>query len=228
VYEEIAVRQAEGTGGDDSTDVLGMLLDSGLSDVELRDQVVSLIAAGYDTTSAAIGWVVHAVLTTPGVWDRAKAEVEGLPERPTADEVNRLPYLDGVVSETLRLWPPGFVSGRYAVDAFDFGGHRIPGDRIVIYSAYLTHRLPELWPDPHAFDPDRWKADPVPYSFVPFGGGYRRCIGFAFATLEIKAILLQLLRRTTLAAVSPATPAPAGISSMYPKGGVPVRIAATC
>ena len=68
----------------------------------------------------------------------------------------------------------------------------------------------------------------MPYSFVPFGGGYRRCIGFAFATLELKAIVVQMLRRTTLAPVSTTTPEPAGISSMYPKGGVPVRVTSTC
>jgi hypothetical protein len=228
VYEEIAARQADGSGGDDSVDILGMLLDSELSDVELRDQVISLIAAGYDTTSAAVGWAVHAVLSQPDVRACAEAEIAALPPEPTAEEVNRLPYLDGVVAETLRLWPPGFVSGRFTVDDFELHGHRIPAGRIVLYSAYVTGRMPELWPDPDRFHPDRWRDDPVPYSFVPFGGGYRRCIGFAFATLEIKAILVQLLRRTTLEVVDPATPRPAGLSSMYPRGGVPVRVVATC
>jgi hypothetical protein len=95
----------------------------------------------------------------------------------------------------------------------------------------VTGRLPELWPDPLAFRPERWDPDaagyvePAPYSFVPFGGGYRRCIGFAFATLEIKAVLVRLLQRTTLS-LPPQRIEPAGIGTMYPKHGVQVRVEA--
>ena len=92
---------------------------------------------------------------------------------------------------------------------------------IVIYSAYLTQRLAELWPDPDRFDPDRWKADPAPYAFVPFGGGYRRCIGFALATLEAKTILATLLRDATLE-LRTSDLSPSGFATMAPKRGVTV------
>ncbi len=96
---------------------------------------------------------------------------------------------------------------------------------MVAYSAYVTHRLSGLWPDPDRFNPDRW-ADADPYSFVPFGGGYRRCLGFAFATQELKVLLAQLLRRTRLEPLR-RTARPTGFAALRPKGGVPVRICET-
>lgn len=230
VFAEIAERRAGGEGGDD---VLAALIharddDGALTDQEVRDQVVSLIAAGYDTTSAGLGWTVHAVYSRPDVLAAARAEVATVvadDEPLTAEHLAALPYLGAVVSESLRLWPPGPLSGRRAIDAFDHAGHRIPGGSLVLYSPYVTHRLPELWPDPERFLPERWIAgsphhrEPVPYSFVPFGGGYRRCIGFALATMEITAALAELVRRVDLRPHAPE-PEPTGIVTMAPKGGV--------
>ncbi len=235
VNAEIARRRAA-AGSGSSGDVLDMLLAAtddaggpGLTDVEIRDQVVSLVAAGYDTTSAAAAWAVHELLAKPGEWDRAAAEVAEVigDERLNTDHLSRLPHLDAVINETLRLWPPGFVSARKAVDTFDFAGYRIPGGSIVLYSPYVTHRLAEHWPEPDRFRPDRWRdAQPAPYSFVPFGGGYRRCIGFAFASQELKVLLVQLLRRVELTR-EPSPIRPTGTVALHPKDGVPVRILRT-
>jgi cytochrome P450 len=232
VNAEIARRQAD-PAFEDSGDVLDMLLAAtddeggpGLSDLEIRDQVVSLVAAGYDTTSAAAAWAIHELLVNDGQWALAAdevGEVVGDGEL-SPDDFQRMPYLDAVVNETLRLWPPGFVSARKAVDNFEFAGYRIPAGSMVLYSPYVTHRLPELWPEPDTFRPDRWRdPEPIPYSFVPFGGGYRRCIGFAFATQELKALLVQLLRRVELAR-QPGPVIATGAAALHPKDGIPVRV----
>jgi cytochrome P450 len=197
-----------------------------LSDVEIRDQVVSLVAAGYDTTSAAAAWAVHELLANDGEWKRAAVEIEAVvgDDRLSTEHLGRLPHLDAVVHETLRLWPPGFISARKAVGAFEFGGYEVPAGSIVIYSPYVTQRDPRWWPEPDRFVPERWRdLEPEPYTFVPFGGGYRRCIGFAFATQELKVVLAQLLRRVACTRL-PGSVRPVGSAALHPKGGVPVRI----
>ena len=234
VFAEIAERRDR---PDDGGDVLAALLDAQeqgerLTDQEVRDQVISLIAAGYDTTSAGIAWAVHALYSRPDVLDAARAEVaEVVGDDPlTADHLADLPYLGAVVSESLRLWPPGPLSGRRAIESFDFAGHRIPGGRLVLYSPYVTHRLPDLWPEPERFLPERWipgsphHREPVPYSFVPFGGGYRRCIGFALATMETTAMLAELVRRVDLRPHARELE-PVGLVTMAPKGGVVCTVA---
>jgi cytochrome P450 len=216
VNAEIARRRALPPSDDDLLDRLLHATDDeggpALTDAEVRDQVVSLIAAGYDTTSGAAGWVMHELLHNDGAWLRAVEEVAA-------------PHLDRVVSETLRLWPPGFISARMTTDDFEFDGHRIGAGTMVVYSAYVTHRMPDVWPNPDRFDPDRWVGGEVdPYAFVPFGGGYRRCIGFMFATLELKTITAAILRRCKVHSLRTKPVTPTGVASMSPKGGVPVRI----
>jgi cytochrome P450 len=188
---------------------------------------VSLIAAGYHTTSGATGWAVRALLDEPGVWDKARAEVDEVlgAATPTADALQSMRYLDGVVHESLRLWPPGFVSGRKCHADVEFDGHTIPAGSMVLYSPWVTQRDAGLWPEPGVFRPERWDTDPLPYSFVPFGGGYRRCIGFAFATLELKVTLARILQRVELELRSADT-VPVGTSGLRPKSGVPVRVLA--
>jgi cytochrome P450 len=229
INAEIAWRRAHGGNGGD--DVLSWLLeDASLDDGELRDQVVSLIAAGYETTSSAMGWCVASALTQPDVWKRARAEVEQVvgAEAVTPEALRALRYCEGVVQETLRLFAPGPFAGRGVVRDFEFQGYRVPAGSLVLYSSFVTSRLPELWPEPDRFLPERWDPDqpgyrePEPYSSLPFGGGYRRCIGFAFATLELKAMFVQLVRRVDLELLR--RPRMAGLSTLYPEGGVPVRV----
>jgi cytochrome P450 len=188
---------------------------------------VSLIAAGYHTTSGALAWALRALLHEPGVWDKARAEVDEVlgAGEPTADALLSMRYLDGVVHESLRLWPPGFVAGRKCHEDVEFEGHTIAAGSMVLYSPWVTQRRPDVWPDPQVFRPERWESDPLPYSFVPFGGGYRRCIGFAFATLELKATLARLLQRVELDLLSDDD-TPVGTSGLRPQSGVPVRVLA--
>jgi cytochrome P450 len=234
VYAEIEARRAAPT---DAGDVLSALVaaqevgEHPLTDQEVRDQIISLIAAGYDTTTAGVAWTIHAAFSRPAVRDRARAEVHAIAgdDPLTIEGLASMPYLSGVVSESLRLWPPAAFGGRHAVEDVPFAGHVIPAGSTVVFSQYVTHRDPAHWPDPRRFDPERWVEGapafrpPEPDVYIPFGGGYRRCIGFALATLEIKAILAELLRRVDLSLLD-GEPTPTGIATMSPAEGVRARV----
>ncbi len=232
VREELERRRAEGVDVEADPDLLTALLAGedaeALSDAEVLDQVRSLIAAGYDTTSGAAAWIVLELGRHPEVLEAVRAEVDAVlgDAPPTVDALRRMPTVDGVVHEVLRLWPPGFVSGRQATEDVEVLGHRIPAGRLVLYSAYVTGRLPELWPHPDRFDPSRWAPgapEPAPYAFVPFGGGYRRCIGFALATLELQVLVVRLAQRARWTLERPQA-RPTGIATAIPAGGVPIRV----
>ncbi len=235
VLGEIRRRRAEGIDADAHPDTLSALLvaaegidgtESPLTDAEICDQVRSIIAAGYDTTSSASAWIVHALGSNPAEFDALRTQVrDTIGDRPpTVDDLRSMPLVDGVVRETLRLWPPGVASGRIAIDDFDLHGHTISGGSIVMYSPYISHRLPEVWGDPLVFRPERWRdGEPVPYSFVPFGGGYRKCIGFALATLELQVLTVRLAQRVTWELENPGVRG-AGIANFAPKGGLPISI----
>ena len=226
VDAEMARRRSTGELG---ADVLGVLLATDLSDEERRDQVVSLIAAGYDTTSAAVAWAVLELLRTPGVWEEAKAEVdERLGDRvPEAEDLRAMPYTAAVVNEALRLHPPAVLSGRRASSSFEFAGHAIAEGSIVMFSPYVTQRMPEYWgDDAEEFRPQRWlEGEPVPFTFIPFGGAYRKCIGFALAMTEIQVVVVRLLQRTALRLADPSrTVRGMGLSATRPEGGVEVVV----
>ncbi|MBX9387350.1 cytochrome P450 [Streptomonospora nanhaiensis] len=197
---------------------------AGLSDAEIRDQAMTLIAAGYETTSAALAWTLHRLLTTEGAWRRARAEAERAGP-PTAESLGRVPYIAGAVNEALRLHPPAAISARHTAAPFTFAGHRVPEGATVVYSPYVTHRLPEAWPDPLRFAPDRWAEGfrPAPEHFCPFGGGAHRCVGSAMATTELVVTTMRVVARATL---TPETREvrPRGLTTMRPAGGLPVRV----
>jgi len=177
-----------------------------LNDNEIRDSVISLITAGYETTSAAMAWAIYSLLTVPNTWDNAADEVARLlgDRPPGPDDVNSLRYLNGVVHETLRLYTPGVISARRVMRDLWFDGRRIRAGRLLIFSPYVTHRLPELWPEPTEFRPTRWDPDspdyrkPAPHEFIPFSGGLHRCIGAVLATTEMTVMLARLVARTKL------------------------------
>ena len=202
-----------------------------LSDNEIRDQIVSLITAGYETTSGAMAWAIHTLLSLPGAWDTAADEVHrvlgGRP--PAAGDLDALTYLNGVVHETLRLYPPGVVSARKVMRDLSFDGHRIRAGRLLIFSAYVTHRLPELWPEPTEFRPQRWDPGapnyrkPAPHEFIPFSGGLHRCIGAAMATTEMTVMLARLVARTRLRLPAQRIRA-ANLAALAPRPGLTVEI----
>jgi cytochrome P450 len=209
VYAAIADARQGGTADDDH--VLASLVreKDGLSDLEVRDQVVTLIAAGYETTSGAMAWAVFNLLRHNGVWERAQEDDE---------------YLANVVNETLRLYPPAVVSARVAAQPFEFAGKKIKEGAFLLYSPYVTHRLAEVWPDPLRFDPDRWEHKPAPHEFLPFGGGPHRCIGAGLATMELTVMLKALLQRPKPELVKQRI-TPTSVAAMRPKHGLRVRAA---
>nr|VTO95498.1 Epi-isozizaene 5-monooxygenase/(E)-beta-farnesene synthase [Mycobacterium riyadhense] len=202
-----------------------------LSDNEIRDSIVSLITAGYETTSGALAWAAYTLLTLPGAWDTAADEIDRvLGDRPpAATDLDKLTYLNGVVHETLRLYSPGVISARRVMRDLWFDGHRIRAGRLLIFSAYVTHRLPELWPAPTEFRPQRWDPDtpdyrkPAPHEFIPFSGGLHRCIGAVMATTEMTVMLARLIARTRLRL--PAQRIRAGhLAALCPLPGLTVEI----
>jgi cytochrome P450 len=238
IYAEIAERRARPAppGPGDVQNLLLTAADDGtaLSDAEIRDQIVSLIAAGYETTSAALAWAGYALLTPGGAWDATRREVAVVVGKraPVAADLDHLPHLAGVVAETLRLYPPATVSARTAATDLHYAGYDLPAGTLLLYSPYVTHRLPELWPEPERFRPERWDArlpgfrGPGPYEYLPFGGGAHRCLGAGFAVTELRAMLARLVQRTRLQ-LEPQRVRATSFTAMRPHPGLAVRVLET-
>jgi cytochrome P450 len=152
---------------------------------ELRDQLVTLLAAGHETTAGALGWALERLARHPQVLARVREDEE---------------YLEAVIKEVLRVRPVLSIVGRKTLTEFAVGGWTIPPGIHVVPCIYLTHRRADLWEDPTAFRPERFlNGAPEPYAFIPFGGGRRRCLGAAFATLEMREVLRAVAARFALA-----------------------------
>jgi cytochrome P450 len=152
---------------------------------ELRDQLVTLLAAGHETTAGALGWALERLARHPDVLARVRA----------GDDA----YLDAVIKEVLRLRPVLSIVARKTLAPFEVGAWTLPPGVHVTPCIYLTHRRPDLWEDPAAFRPERFlNGAPEPYAFIPFGGGTRRCLGAAFATLEMREVLRAVAARFEL------------------------------
>ena len=212
VYAEIERRRRE--PDPDRIDVMSMLIEatdaedgSKLSDREVRDQVMTLLFAGHDTSTSTVSFLLYELARHPAALAKVLAEQDRvLGDRPpTAAELmggEALPELEQVLDETLRLYPAAWVGPRKAVDTFEVGGHRVPKDAYGYYSSWASHRLPDVWPEPEAFVPERFapdaKAKLPKGAYIPFGGGSRTCIGMRFGQLEIRTIVTLLLQRHRL------------------------------
>jgi cytochrome P450 len=237
LFAEIAHRRQTGERG---SDILSLLLDatdedgSALSDAELRDQVMTLLFAGHDTTTSTVAFLFYELARNPDERTLLEAERdEALGDRdPTAAElVSALPRLEMALDETLRMYPPAWIGPRRSIEPFELCGQRVPGDSFVNYSSWVSHHLPDVWPEPERFLPERFspegKAALAKGAYVPFGGGSRTCIGMRFGQLEIKAIAALVLRRFQLELERP--PEELSIRQMptlSPKGGLPVVVRA--
>ncbi len=235
IYGEIARIKAQ--GDESESQVLATLIygrdgtGSGLTDQEIRDQMVTMIAAGYETTSAAMAWILYALGGRPEVQAQARAEVAavtgGAP--PTTAHLPQLKLLNAILLESLRLYPPAVISARYVAESFTFAGHAIPAGAMLIYSPYVTHRSPAVYADPRAFRPERWLGDAPRRSgaeFLPFGGGIHRCVGSMMATTELTVILARLLARTAYTLEDQRVRAKS-LAAMRPRNGLWIRLAAT-
>lgn len=188
-------------------DVLAMLISAKHEDGrsitfdELRDEIMTILVAGGETTSSALAWAVFHILKTPGVLNKIREELATVLDGDdvSAQHLPKLKYLECVVKETLRLSPVIPTVGRVLQRPMTIGGHDLPAGVVVVPCIYLTHRREDIYPDPLMFKPARFQDDgPGPYEFFPFGGGIRRCIGAAFAMYEMKILLAQIVLRTNL------------------------------
>ena len=219
VYRLIAERRADGR---DAGDVLSMLLQSqdeegsAMTDEQVRDQAMTLIAAGHETTSNALSWTFYLLDRNPVQREKLLAELQSaLAGRPPAlEDLPGLPYLDWVLNESMRIYPPAWTIGRRSSEAFDLEGYHFPAGTRVLFSQWVIHHLPDVWGDPDAFRPERWDPatgqKPPPGAYFPFGGGPRMCIGMPFAQLEMRLPLATILQRYVprLAQGWPVVPAP--------------------
>ena len=195
-----------------------------MNPAELRDNLLTFIVAGHETTALTLAWALYLVAFDPAVQDRAAAEVAGM-DRITAADLPRLPYVQQIVQETLRLYPPAAFLSRTARKADTLGGREVrPGDTVML-PIYALHRHQLLWDDPDRFDPDRFApgVDRDRFAFLPFGGGPRICIGANFALQEAAIILGTLLARFRFETVPGRVPYPRMILTLRPQGGVWLR-----
>lgn len=217
LYEEIAERRRQADSQRD--DILSLLLDARdpeghpLTDGELRDELLTLLVAGHETTATALSWALYWLATRPEVQERLRQEL--LDARTAAadpQELNTLlrqPYLQAVCNETLRIHPVGMLTfPRRLETSLILAGHHLEAGTVVMGCIYLAHRRPAVFSDPEHFDPDRFLSGSFgPTTFLPFGSGSRRCIGMAFAMFEMKVVLRHLVERFVVE-LDPSTPQP--------------------
>jgi cytochrome P450 len=197
---EIADRRRR--SGAPAEDILSMLIDGGgFTDPELRGQVMHMLFGGHDTSSSTLAFLLYELARHPAVLARVVAEEDAVlgGRAPAAEElISGLPELGMAVEETLRLYPPVWFGPRLAVREFEFAGHRIPAGTHILHSSWVTHHLPEVFPDPEAFVPERFTPEArrsIPRGgYLPFGGGQRICIGKRFGQLTVAAIATRVLQ----------------------------------
>jgi cytochrome P450 len=235
ILSEIARRRSNGSG----EDILSLLVEASDSDGErftdeqVRDQVLTLLFAGHDTTTSTVSLLFYELARHPEWAERLAAErdrVAGDGEPTAAQLFGEMPELGMAVDETLRLYPPAWIGPRRAAVDFEFGGYTVPVDYPVNYSSWASHRLPDVFPDPDEFRPERFspeeRAKLPKGAYVPFGGGPRICIGMRFGELEVRAIAAALLRRFRLDLEPGWELRIRQMPTLSPRGGLPVRVRA--
>lgn len=200
------------------------------TDQELRDQIATLFFAGFETSAAAMTWTHYLLARNPSERARLHAEVDeklGF-DVPTRVQLDTLTYVDQVFKEALRMHLPIHAFSRVSLDDSDVGGYRIPKGYTVTVSAHATHRLPEHWPDPEVFAPERFAAEACfarhPFAFIPFGAGPRQCVGAPLALVQGKLVLALVARRYTLERQSHTPLSTYSTTVSRPRGGLLMRI----
>jgi cytochrome P450 len=235
VYGEIAQRR--GSPDPEKMDILSLLVGvrdeagEGFDDKEIRDQVMTLMFAGHDTSTSTLTFMMHELARHPDVVAKLCEEQDrvlagGVPD---IDRLEReMPYLEMVLDEVLRLYPPAWIGPRRAVRDFEFGGHRVARGAYVNYCSWASHRLPEVFPEPEAFIPERFsrerKAALPRGAYVPFGGGRRICIGKRFGQIEVKLVATMLLQRLRLDAMPGRSMTVRQMPTLSPRGGLAMRV----
>ncbi|MGN6664927.1 MAG: cytochrome P450 [Solirubrobacterales bacterium] len=237
VFGEIARRRAHPDPG--CRDILSLLVGARgaggeeFSDREVRDQVMTLMFAGHDTSTSTLTFMLHELGRHPEATRRLREEQDRVlaGASPTAARLEReMPYLEMTLDEVLRLYPPAWIGPRRAIAEFEFGGHTVPKGAYVNYCSWASHRLPEVFPQPEAFIPERFarerKAALPRGAYVPFGGGSRICIGKRFGQTEVKLVATKLLQRLSFEALPGRTMTIRQMPTLSPQDGLRMRVRA--
>lgn len=221
--------------GEPRDDLLSMLMAArdpetgrGMDDRQLRDEVMTILLAGHETTANALTWGFYLVSQHPQEEALLAAEVDGVlgGRPPGLDDLAKLPRVSMVVNEAMRLYPPAWLFGRSPLEDDEIDGYRIEAGSLVFLSPYVTHRHPDLWPEPDRFMPDRFSvAAPDRFTFFPFGGGPRQCIGAAFAMMEMQIVLASVAQRVSLRLEKGARVDPEPLVTLRPRHGLPMTAA---
>jgi len=227
IYAQIGERKAQPDAS--RTDILSLMMatrdEAGepMTDLELRDELMTLLVAGHETTATSLSWALYWIHHLPQVREKLLQELDNLGEQPDANAIFRSPYLNAVCSETLRLYPVAISAlNRLVKSPLQIGEYNFGPGTILIPSIYLTHHREDLYPEPKQFKPERFlERQFSPSEYLPFGGGNRRCIGMAFALFEMKLVLTTLLShwQMELADNKPVQPVRKGLL-FSPAGGV--------
>ena len=241
IYKMIADRRASGR---DHGDLLSMLIAAqdedvdgggssptrGLSDVEVRDEAMTILLAGHETTANALTWTLYLLSENPEAAAKLHAELDGvLAGRPPAPrDYPQLTYTRRVVTESMRLFPPAWLIGRRAIGEYTIGEYQVPPRAMVLMSPYLMHRDRRFYPHAERFDPDRWTPDfeaTLPkFAYFPFGGGARQCIGEQFAWLEAVLVLATIAQRWRLELDSSQRIVPQPLITLRSRYGMTMRV----
>jgi cytochrome P450 len=237
VVERIIVDRRADPTTDRAADLLDMLLaardeasGAAMSEQQVRDELMTFLLAGHETTANALAWTLYLLSTHPQARDRLETEVDEVlaGRTPAAEDADKLEWTAAVLSESMRLYPPAWIIERQPLADDTIGGTRIPAGSIVITSPYLVHRNPAHWPNPEGFDPARFLPEAAAgrhrYAFLPFGGGRRQCVGGGFATLEATLLLAAITQRFRLDLVPGARPTPKPTVTLRPGGGIAMTL----
>ncbi len=209
-------------------DLLTRLVQSFTDDDLIRDQLLTMLIAGHDTSTALFAWLLYLLGEHPAAMRRVRDEVQAVlrDAPPAAEHLNRLSYLDLVIRETLRLYPPIHIGNRRAKTDVALEKGTITAGSRVMYSIYLSHRDPAHWENPTAFDPERFERQAAmpAFTYLPFGGGPRNCIGATFAQIEAKVVIARLLQRTQLELVGGQNIHPHMGATLEPRPGVRMTV----
>ena len=234
IYRIIAERRAS---GEDKGDLLSMLLlaqdeeDHGhMSDKQVRDEALTLFLAGHETTANALSWTWYLLSQNPDAEARFHAEIDQVLDGrlPSFDDLPNLKYVERVFSESMRLYPPAWGIGRRNLEEYRIGDYLVPPRTVILMSPYVVHRDPRWYPEPERFLPDRWLPEEVAkrpkFSYFPFGGGARVCIGERFAWMEGVLLLATLGQKWRLRLAADARVETRALITLRPKYGMPMTV----
>jgi cytochrome P450 len=227
--------------GEDREDLLGMLFEaqhedgSQMTEKQLRDECMTLLLAGHETTAIALSWTWYLLSQHPEVESRLLAELGTVlhGRAPTAADMPRLRYAEQVITEALRLYPPAWIMSRQALVDCELGGYHVPAGTIMLMSQWVTHRDPRYYDAPEQFRPERWAGGPAAgslasqnprFAYFPFGGGPRLCIGNGFAMMEAVLVLATIAQRYRFELLPGQQIVPWPVVTLRPRDGVRMRL----